>query len=117
MRTSSTSRDPLSKVCRVAFPPLSAPAQLPAAVFEAVSAEIPYGLVPQENTIFGAVTETYDALRGPAIGKELFVRGEVTLPVQHCLMARKGVKFEDIERIISHEQVRNHPSRSNSAVA
>ena len=42
----------------------------------------------------------------PSVGKDIFVRGEITLPVQHCLMARKGVAFEDIERIVSHEQVR-----------
>lgn len=76
-------------------------------MFGTVSPEIPFGIVPQENTIFGAVTETYDTLRGPAVGTDVFVRGEVVLLVQHCLIARKGVQLEDIERIISHEQVRN----------
>lgn len=75
-------------------------------VLDTVSSEIPFGLLPQENTIFGAVIEAYDALRSPAVGASIFVRGEVTLPVQHCLIARKGVKFEQIERIISHEQVK-----------
>ncbi|GJE87609.1 PDT-domain-containing protein [Phanerochaete sordida] len=74
------------------------------AVLDAVSSEIPFGLLPQENTIFGAVIEGYDALRSPAVGSSVFVRGEVVLPVQHCLIARKGVQFEQIERIISHEQ-------------
>ena len=78
------------------------------AVFETISPEVPFGLVPQENTIFGAVTETYDALRGPLMGRDILVRGEVTLAVQHCLLARQGVNFEDIERIVSHEQVRFH---------
>lgn len=74
-------------------------------MFDAISPEIPFGLVPQENTIYGSVTEAYDALRHPSVGVSLFVRGEVTLPVQHCLIARKGIQFADIERIVSHEQV------------
>jgi prephenate dehydratase len=75
-----------------------------------VSSDVPLGFVPQENTIFGAVTETYDALRSPSLGKDLFVRGELTLAVQHCLIARKGVKSEDINHIASHEQVCIQPS-------
>ena len=63
-------------------------------------------MLPQENTIFGAVIEAYDVLRMPSVGREIFVRGEISLPVQHCLMARRGVKFEDVERIVSHEQAR-----------
>ena len=74
-------------------------------MFNAVSVDIPYGLVPQENTIFGPVTETYDMLRLPEVGESKFIRGEVTLAVQHCLIVRRGVKREDITRILSHDQV------------
>ncbi|KAJ3559768.1 hypothetical protein NM688_g145 [Phlebia brevispora] len=73
-------------------------------VFDAISAEIPFGLVPQENSIYGSVTETYDALREPEVGETKFVKGEVTLAVQHCLVVRQGVKAEDVTRILSHEQ-------------
>lgn len=61
-------------------------------------------LVPQDNSIFGNVIETYDLLRSPEMGREKFISGEVTLGVQHCLLVRKGVKLEHIERIFSHEQ-------------
>ena len=77
----------------------------PAEVFRAVSPEIPFGLLPQENSIFGTVTETYDLLRLPEVGTERFVRGELILPVQHSLLVRRGVKLEDIDRVLSHEQV------------
>lgn len=68
-------------------------------VFEAVYSSSQVGVVPQENSIFGAVTETYDALRGMG-----FVKGTITLKIQHCLVARCGAKLGDIQKIFSHEQ-------------
>jgi prephenate dehydratase len=60
------------------------------------------GVVPQENSTFGGVAETYDALcqASPCI-----VRGEVTIDIQHCLVVREGVEEDQIECILSHEQV------------
>lgn len=68
-------------------------------IFDALSPTVNAGVVPQENSIFGIVNETYDGLRDAG-----FVRGEVTLGVQHCLLARHGVQVEDIKEILSHEQ-------------
>ncbi|KAJ7470539.1 Prephenate dehydratase-domain-containing protein [Mycena latifolia] len=71
-------------------------------VFNAVASKTAHvGVVPQENSIFGSVIETYDALRRQNTG---VVRGEIVLEVQHCLLARRGVKREDIRCIKSHEQ-------------
>lgn len=67
------------------------------------------GLIPQENSIHGIVIEAYDILRGPDVGREVFVRGEVTISIQHCLITRKGVALKDVRRILSHEQVRTNP--------
>ena len=75
------------------------------AVFDAVSSGTPYALVPQQNSTFGSVIETYDNLRRPAVGSSVFIRGETTMSIQHCLAVRPGVKQEDITRIVSHEQV------------
>ena len=74
-------------------------------VFTSVSSAIPFALVPQENSIFGAVIETNDFLRLPITGRDLFVAGETTLSIQHCLVVRKGVQLKDIETVLSHEQV------------
>jgi len=78
-------------------------------VYESVcSGESPIGVIPQENSIHGIVIETYDMLRGPDAGREAFVRGEVTIGIQHCLITRKGVALEDVRRVLSHEQVRTN---------
>lgn len=63
-------------------------------------------LLPQENSIFGVVTETYDLLRSSELGERKWIRGAVTLSVQHCLIVRRGKTMRDIKRVLSHEQVR-----------
>ena len=73
------------------------------------SGECPIGVIPQENSIHGIVIETYDILRGPDVGRDVFVRGEVTVSIQHCLITRKGVELKDVRRVLSHEQVRMVP--------
>ncbi|KAF9005077.1 Prephenate dehydratase-domain-containing protein [Cyathus striatus] len=70
-------------------------------VLSSLSDKVPFAVVPQENSIFGIVIETYDALRNRTIG---YIRGEVTLKVDHCLLVRRGVKLEEITKIMSHEQ-------------
>lgn len=76
-------------------------------VFDSVaSGQLDFGIVPQENTIFGGVIETYDALRQAG---DTRVVGETTLRIDHCLLAKSGVKLEDIRCVLSHEQVRPHP--------
>lgn len=75
------------------------------AVFDAVSSGTPCAVVPQQNSTFGSVIETYDNLRRLAVGSTVFIRGETTMYIQHCLVVRPGVKQEEITRIVSHEQV------------
>ncbi|KAF9056263.1 hypothetical protein BJ165DRAFT_496740 [Panaeolus papilionaceus] len=71
-------------------------------VFHSLTPILPYGVVPQENSIFGNVIETYDLLKDTDVS---FIRGEITLKVQHCLVARTGTKLHEINHILSHEQL------------
>ena len=83
-------------------------------VFEAISDDIPFAVIPQENSVYGHVTETYDALRSPKAGQSVFVRGELPLAIKHCLVVRQGVQLADVERVMSHEQVRSQRSQRPS---
>lgn len=70
-------------------------------VFRAVAGgEVDYGLVPVENSQAGSINDTYDLLRQ----HDLFVVGEISHPVNQCLLCLKGQKLEDIKRVISHPQ-------------
>lgn len=70
-------------------------------VFQAVaSGEVEYGLVPVENSQAGSINDVYDLLRQ----HDLFVIGEISHPVNHCLLCLPGQQLGDIKRVISHPQ-------------
>src|SRR3989440_6848719 len=70
-------------------------------VFRAVAAgEVEYGLVPVENSQAGSINDVYDLLRQ----HDLFVIGEISHPVNHCLLCLPGQQLHDIKRVISHPQ-------------
>jgi prephenate dehydratase len=73
-------------------------------VFHSVGPTVQLALLPQENSIFGIVTETYDLLRSSDVGENRWIRGTVTLPIQHCLLALRGKTLRDIKKVLSHEQ-------------
>jgi len=76
-----------------------------------------YLVMPLQNTIHGGVTETLDCLlssldhsspksaNGEAGPSRPRVFGDWVLPIRHCLVAKKGVKMEDVKWVRSHEQV------------
>lgn len=57
-------------------------------------------VIPFENTTTGAVTDVYDLL----LKYDFFITGEIVLKVSQHLMAKKGVKIEDIKTVYSHPQ-------------
>ena len=73
-----------------------------AAVASAVDAGMAEeGVVAIENSLEGSVTDTLDLLIHES---SLFIRQELVLPIEHCLLARPGTKATDIRVIYSHPQ-------------
>jgi prephenate dehydratase len=56
-------------------------------------------MVPIENSVEGGVTATLDAI---ATGDELRILREALVPISFVLVARPGVRIEDIRRVSTH---------------
>jgi prephenate dehydratase len=73
-----------------------------AAIVEAVaSGKAETGIVAIENSLEGAVNETVDALLQH---EGVYIRGEIVLPVEHCLVAAPGTDLADVATVTSHPQ-------------
>ena len=60
-----------------------------------------YAVIPQENTIGGPVIDYVDSLIAQT---EVSVVGEVELPINQNLLAKKETKLSDIKTVYSHKQ-------------
>lgn len=73
------------------------------AVYNAVQAGMAdEGVVPIENSLEGSVPETLDVLVHS--DPPLFIRNEITIEVNHCLLAPPGMKAEDVQTVLAHPQ-------------
>ncbi|WP_070972239.1 prephenate dehydratase [Vibrio sonorensis] len=59
-----------------------------------------YGVLPIENTSSGSINEVYDLLQHTT----LYIVGELTLPIEHCLVATSDISLEKIKTLYSHPQ-------------
>ena len=59
-----------------------------------------YGILPIENSSAGSVTEVYDLMEKYRC---MIVRS-LRLKIEHCLLARPGVKLGDVKEVVAHEQ-------------
>ncbi len=71
------------------------------AIAELTSGNADYAVIPQENTIGGTVAGYIDALIKE---KEIYVVGEVVLPISQMLMGLEGTSLEEIKVVCSHVQ-------------
>ena len=71
------------------------------AIADLLSGEADYAVIPQENTVGGAVVNYVDALIG---AEDAFVVGEVILPISQTLMGVPGATLSDIQTVCSHAQ-------------
>jgi prephenate dehydratase len=70
-------------------------------VFEAVEdGSCQYGFIPIENSLAGSIHRNYDLLRE----HNLFIIGETTLRIRHCLIAAPGSDRQQIKLVTSHPQ-------------
>ena len=70
-------------------------------VFEAVEVgEVPFAMVPVENSLEGSITRAYDLLPD----SPLMVCGETELRISHCLIAVEGATLDTVKTVYSHPQ-------------
>lgn len=74
---------------------------VPDAIAAVLSGDADYAVIPQENTLGGAVTNYVDALIAE---DHVFVVGEVILPISQTLMGLPDSSLEDIRLVCSHAQ-------------
>jgi prephenate dehydratase len=68
-------------------------------VFDAVEAGlVDGGFVPVENSIAGPVGVNNDLL----LERSVFATAEFYLPIEHCLLGRRGDRLEDVKTVCSH---------------
>ncbi len=70
-------------------------------VFEKADNETDLAFIPIENSNAGSVIENFDHL----MNFDFEIIGEYILPVNHCMLVKKGVKFENVKEVYSHPQV------------
>ena len=71
------------------------------AVDALVNGETEYAVIPQENTIGGAVTDYIDIVIAQT---DVSVVGEIELPINQNLLALPRTKIDSIKKVYSHKQ-------------
>lgn len=71
------------------------------AIADMLAGDADFAVIPQENTVGGAVVNYVDAL---IAADEAYVVGEVVLPISQTLMGVPGTKLSDIKTVCSHTQ-------------
>lgn len=91
-------------------------------VFNAIDAgECRYGVLPLENSTAGSVAKIYDLM----LSRSFYIVRSLRMKIDHNLLARPGIKLENIREVFSHEQaihqcaafLREHPQIKVTACA
>lgn len=62
--------------------------------------DVDFAVIPIENSSAGQVSDTYDLLAG----KEVYIVGEICIPIRHALLGVRGALMSDIKTVYSHAQ-------------
>src|SRR5699024_11051748 len=73
----------------------------PAVIAAVESGEAGAGVLPVENSIEGPVSTSLDLL---IHGTDLKLCHEMVVPIRHVLVAKEGVKLDEIRTVMSHPQ-------------
>lgn len=77
-------------------------------VFDALDkGECEYGVLPLENSTAGSVVKIYDLM----MHHNFNIVRSIRIKIDHCLLAKRGTKPEDIKEVFSHEQAINQCSQ------
>ncbi|MBQ8341592.1 MAG: chorismate mutase [Clostridia bacterium] len=70
-------------------------------VFSAIDrGECDYGVLPIENSTAGSVTQIYDLMSC----HRFYIVRALRLKIDHCLLAKKGTRIEEVKEVVSHQQ-------------
>ncbi len=76
-------------------------------VFDAIDrGDCQYGVLPLENSTAGSVVKIYDLM----MHHKFSIVRSTRIKIDHCLLAKRGTKPEDIKEVFSHEQAINQCS-------
>ncbi len=64
------------------------------------SGQVDYGILPIENTSSGSINQVYDLLQHT----NLSIVGEITQPIEHCLLTAVNTSLDKIKTIYAHGQ-------------
>ena len=64
------------------------------------SGHVDFGMLPIENTSSGSINQVYDLLQHT----NLSIVGEITQPIEHCLLTAVNTRLENIKTIYAHGQ-------------
>ncbi|MQL50220.1 bifunctional chorismate mutase/prephenate dehydratase [Photorhabdus khanii] len=59
-----------------------------------------YGILPIENTSSGSINDVYDLLQHTSLS----IVGEITIPINHCLLVASNTELSQIKTVYSHPQ-------------
>jgi len=70
-------------------------------IFEQVeTGQADYAVLPIENTTSGSITDVYDLLQQTSLS----IVGELSLPIDHCVLVSGDTDLQQIETVYSHPQ-------------
>jgi len=95
-----------SEIAALKFSDKSIP--VPCKEFEDVFEEtekgmLDFGIVPIENSLEGGISRVYELL----LSRDLYIVGEVNLPIHHCLLSLPDEDYRDLKVVYSHPQALN----------